>query len=164
MTDSVRRFAHRHRRFPFEQLPQTPRERSLPDTSLSDEFPKRVAVCPTASRLAIRAEENLELGFSADENPTQVPSVSTAWPCELSKKPATDDAALPSLHLNGFRVGELERADRRCRRSLADHDLSRCGGLFEPGRDVDDVAADEGTPVAGAADDNLARVDADPEC
>ncbi|MBM2824230.1 MAG: hypothetical protein HW413_2976 [Thermoleophilia bacterium] len=114
--------------------------------------------------LFVSSIEHLHLFVPADEGAAK--AADATWTHERKpahEAPALDPSQLP-LGLDRLRLRELERATRGRDRSLADEDLARLRGLLQSRRHIDRIASDEGAAFARLADDDLARVDPDPQC
>ncbi len=137
-----------------------PGESRLADAGLPNDRQKPRS--PDRDRPTILLEQTVELSFPPDEHRSQVSEAASALTVELADQAAIDNAA-SSLRVDRFGIGELECVDRCRRRPLANNDFPRCSGLLEPRGDVHSIAGDKGTPLAAAADNHLAAVDADPQ-
>ena len=76
---------------------------------------------------------------------------------------AAGDSPGLSLRLDRRRRAELKVGARDCDRALAYQDLARLRPLLEAGRDVHRVAGNERAPDPRLADDDLARVNSNPQ-
>jgi len=108
---------------------------------------------------SVPIEKRAELGFSSDENRSQLPKPSESSFGFANEAPA-NNAAASSFDLDRFSVRELESTSRQGGCSIADNNVAGCGGLLEPRGDVHGVAGYEGAALAGASDDDFAGVDA----
>ena len=93
----------------------------------------------------------------------QVPHASWTHERQCPHERAAFDAARLSLCINGASGAELERAACQRHGALPDADLVRLGALLQASGDVHRIAGHERAARTRRADDDLARVDADPK-
>ena len=145
-----------------EPGPELPHEPCLADSRVAhDRDQVRLAAI---DRVAVARPQELQLPLPADEGGSQPTHAAGAHEGEGADETPAGDAVGLSLGLDGARLVELEGASHDGNSPLADEDLPGSGSLLEPGADVDRIAGHERAALARAADDDLAGVNADPEC
>ncbi len=145
-----------------QPLPELADEARLAHARLTDQSGEPRA--PVRLRARDQILEPLELALATHELGCQ--AVPAARPPRRGSPPeylpAHDPARFP-LGLDRPRLAELERVAEEGRGALPDERVAGLRRLFEARGDVHRVARRERAPLAGAADHDLAGVDADPE-
>ena len=151
----------RLRRLLGEPAPELADERRLADAGVAhqrDDVRLALLGGVTVDRLQQR-----QLRVAADKCPCAAAEPARPHQRQRANERLRDDGLRLALHVDLERPPELERAADGLGRARADDDRARLARLLEPRGDVDGVAGDERAALARAADDDLARVDADPE-
>src|SRR2546422_49584 len=118
---------------------------------------------PPVLDLRVGSLEHLHLFVTAHEGPAKASDTARTHERKSADEASALDPSRLPLGLDRLSFPELERATRGRDRSLADEDLARLRGLLQSRCNVDRIARDEGTAFARLADDDLTRVDPDPQ-
>ena len=118
---------------------------------------------PPVLDLRVGSLEHLHLFVTADECPAKASDTARTHERKSAHEASAVDPSRLPLGLDRLSFPELERATRGRDRSLADEDLARLRGLLQSRCHVHRIARDEGAAFARLADDDLTRVNPDPQ-
>ena len=159
--EAAARAAERLGRLASEPLPQLPDETGLADPRVADD--RDELRLPLLDGSLICGLKLSELVVPADEGRSQIAYAARPHERQRTQHATALDSAFLALRLDRGRLRELEGAAHGGDSSLAGQDLAGAGSRLEALRDVHSVAGDERAALARAPDEDIARVDPDPE-